>query len=160
MFDIDPLKAVVSVGAKSAMSELSPAGKVIVVVAVPLVRVTGSPRVVLLSLNCTAPVAVVGVIVAVSVSVVGGSAGEVGVTSSVIVVVPASAAGIAVVPWVVGSGALGSGGLGSGAALGAPMMSTADPTVTATTRTPKASQVQNLFLRTVQLTPTVRWIPD
>ena len=95
--DVEGPKSPGLVGAKSAMSELSPAGKVIVVVAVPLVRVTGSPRVVLLSLNCTAPVAVVGVIVAVSVSVVGGSAGEAGVISRVVVVVVVWVAGVLVI---------------------------------------------------------------
>ena len=70
----------------SAASEWSPAGRVMVVVAVSSVRLTGSPRGVLVSVNCTVPVAVGGVILAVNVSVVIKSADEPGVTCRVVVV--------------------------------------------------------------------------
>ena len=72
------------------MSEWSPAARVVVVVAEPSETVTGLPRGVVASVNCTVPGAVGGVIVTVSVSVVVESADEAGVASSVMVVVVAS----------------------------------------------------------------------
>lgn len=87
--EIDGPKFMGLVGVNSAVSKWSPGGRMVVVVAVPLVRATGLPRGVLASVNWTVPVAVGGVIVAVSVSMVVGSAAEAGAISRAIVVVVA-----------------------------------------------------------------------
>ena len=73
----------VSAGVKTAVSEWLPGIYVMGIEAVPAVTVTGSPKVMMPSLNCTRPAAA-GVTVAVSVSWVPAAAGDAGVTSSVV----------------------------------------------------------------------------
>lgn len=129
-------------GVKSAVREWSPAGKVVVVVALPLKGVTGSSRGMLASLNCTTPVTVAGVRVAVRVSVVIGSAEEAGVTSSVIVVLLGRAACTA---WTV----VLPGASGCAAVKRALVMSNVVPTVAASTTAPTVNHLENLFVRTM-----------
>jgi hypothetical protein len=90
--DVDGLKAAVSVGVNTAVSWCGPAIKVDVdPEAPPLLTVTGLPRVVAPSLNCTLPTAVAGVIVAVSVTGAPCTTGEAGDVANVMVVTDAPA---------------------------------------------------------------------
>ena len=67
--DVEGLKAAESVGVNTAISWCDPAANVDVVTdAAPLVTVSGVPRLVVPSLNCTVPAAFAGVIAAVSVT--------------------------------------------------------------------------------------------
>jgi hypothetical protein len=87
--DVDGLKTAASVGVKVAVIWCDPRGNAEVVpAATPLLTANGPPRLVVPSLNCTAPTAVAGETVAVSVSVVPGVTGEAGeVVSAVLVAV-------------------------------------------------------------------------
>lgn len=90
--DVAGLKAPVSVGANTAVSWCGPAIKADVdPEAAPLLTVTGLPTLVAPSLNCTLPVAVAGVIVAVSVTGAACTTGEAGDVASVTVVADAPA---------------------------------------------------------------------
>jgi hypothetical protein len=85
--DVEVLKAAGLVGMNVAVSECDPAAKVDVDPdAVPLLTVTGLPRLLVPFLNWTVPAAVAGVIVAVSVTGVPRVTGEAGDVVSVVVV--------------------------------------------------------------------------
>lgn len=85
--DVDGAKAVGSVGVNTAVSWCGPiASSDVVPDATPLPTITGLPRSVAPSLNCTVPTAVAGVTVAVSVTGVFWATGEGGEAASVVVV--------------------------------------------------------------------------
>lgn len=89
--DVDGLKAVGSVGVKTAISWCGPAIKDEVdPAATPLLTGTGLPMLFAPSLNCTVPVAVAGVIVAVSVTGIPCTADEAGDAISVVLVAGAA----------------------------------------------------------------------
>ena len=88
--DVEGLKATGLVGMNVAVRERWPAARVEVDPdAEPLVTITGLPRLVVASLNCTVPVAVAGVIVAVSVTGVPGAAWPGGEMASAVLVATA-----------------------------------------------------------------------
>lgn len=90
--DVDGLKAIGSAGVNAAVSWCGPAIKdEMDPEAMPLLTVTRLPRLVAPSLNCTVPVAVAGVIVAVSVTGAPCATGETGDVASTVVVASAPA---------------------------------------------------------------------
>ena len=90
--DVEELKAPGSLGVNTAVNWCGPGGNVEVdPEAAPLVTATGGPRGFAPSLNWTLPVAVAGVIVAVSVTGVPCVTGEAGDVASVVVVAGAPA---------------------------------------------------------------------
>ena len=94
--DVDGPKTAGSAGANTAVSERDPTANVDVVPdAVPLLTATGLPRLVVPSLNCTVPVAVAGVIVAVSVTGVPWATGDAGDVASSVPVATAPVAAVA-----------------------------------------------------------------
>src|SRR5918997_1182730 len=88
--DVDGLKAAGVLGVNTAVSEREPTANVEVVPdAVPLPTATGLPRLAVPSLNCTVPLAVAGVIVAVSVTGVPTATGDAGDVASAVLVATA-----------------------------------------------------------------------
>jgi hypothetical protein len=110
--DVDGLNAAGLAGVNTAVSGCDPTVNVDVVPdAVPLVTITGLPRVVVPSLNCTVPAAVTGVTVAVSVRGTFGAMGESGDVASAVLVAGAPATTNVTVGEVDGPYAAGSAGL-------------------------------------------------
>src|SRR5947209_4085392 len=87
MFDVDDLKAVLSVGMKTAVRVWFPAASELAELdAVPAVALTPGPRFVVPSMNCTLPTALEGDTAAVRSTVVPAGCGLAGAAVSVVVV--------------------------------------------------------------------------
>jgi len=109
--DVDGLNAAGLLGVNTAFSGCDPTVNVDVVPdAVPLLTITGLPRVVVPSLNCTVPAAVTGLTAAVSVRGTFGAMGEGGDVASVMLVAGGPATTNATAGEVDGRYAAGSAG--------------------------------------------------
>src|SRR5262249_5555038 len=84
--EVDPMNDDPGVGKNPAVSECVPMASVVISVAVPLDTGTGLPMLAVPSMNCTEPVAVDGITVAVNVSTVPATVGGAGVTVSAVLV--------------------------------------------------------------------------
>jgi len=146
VFDVEEPKLVESADVNTALSECVPAGKVVIVDAIPPQTGTAAPMLVLSCINCTEPAAG-GLTVASRVSTVTAAIAEwaAGVTSSA-VIVAAGGASKAELPT-------------GGAALATPPSSDADPAAKAI-RTLNNSRAKDLPLRTMYVTLAQEWRRD